>query len=282
MFKAGLFGVLSLFIASVFISCDSENNASDPSPSVSQSDKKAEVLKMLPSVIQNLPKIKIVHGEAGKQKDGGKDGGFNFGSSGSFDFSSPSGNTYTTEEGVVIISTPSFGANAGGGVISAGSSTFDITATFCLSAGEEGEGSELSDLFAGGLDGVSLVIGISGDLELSSIDTTSFLGGIEAMAIYVVFDDEAQGSYDVFNFFDFDEDDDSFDPTGSAYAYILDIKEGRFFISSDGSLNVSGGNITFDGEYLQLDLSPEDFFEEGEGEDIDDFEIVSGSGTMGC
>ena len=272
--KQGLSGVLVFLFLFTFMSCDSEQGDNSVEPQSSADARKAEILKKMPEVIKNLPKIKIQKEEGKIIKDGGKDGGFTFGTSSSgFDFSNPTGSVYTTEEGVVIVSTPGFGSNAGGGVISAGSYTYTIDATFCISAGDEGEGSDLGEVFSFGGDGVSLVIGIGGDLDV--VDTSEFFGGLNVLAFYVVFDDEAQGNYDVVDFFDASIGDE---PDGEAYAYILDLENGILYFSASGSLNVSGGNITFDGEYFAIEFD-DDFFGIDE---LEDFSVVNGAGTLGC
>lgn len=282
--SSGLIIALGLFLVLGFYSCDSDQEENDITPGESASDKHARILESIPHVLKMLPEIRIAHENASGGKEGNpdKNDGFDFGDPGDFNFSNPSGNTYTSEQGVVIVTTPGFGSNTGGGTISAGSQSFDITATFCLSAGEEGDGAELASAFTGGIDGVSLVIGIAGDLGSASTDTTQLFGGLEALALYVVFDDEAQGNYDVINFFDIETDSAGSigDLEGSAYAYIIDLKDGNLFISSDGSLNVSGGNISFEGEYLQLDFDTESGF--GEISEPEDFKIVQGAGAMGC
>ncbi|MEQ8358372.1 MAG: hypothetical protein RH860_02720 [Cytophagales bacterium] len=270
-----------VLILLVGINSCSKDNQNNPSPSLSKEERKAKILERIPEVINRLPQLAIIHADSKGDGKSNKDGGFSFSSGGDgFDFSNPSGNTYTSEEGVVVITTPGFGANAGGGVITAGAYTYDISATFCLSAGEEGDGSEIADVFTDGMDGVSLVIGVSGDLDFNSVDTNEAFGGLNALVLYVVFDDEASGNYEVINFFDIDEDtDDPFSLDGSAYAYIIDLENGKFFLSSDGTLQVNGGNISFGGEYLQLDFEGDDFFI---SEEPDDFKFVNGAGTLGC
>ena len=282
--SSGLIIVLGLFLIFGFYSCDNDQDENAIRPGESATDKQARILKSIPHVLKMIPEIQILNEEApeGKGKDPENNDGFNFGEPGDFSFSNPTGNSYTSEQGVVIVTTPGFGSNAGGGTITAGSESYDITATFCLSAGEEGEGGELAGAFTGGIDGVSLVIGVAGDFESASTDTTQLFGGLEALALYVVFDDEAQGSYDVINFFDIESDSTSSmgDFQGSAYAYIIDLQGGKLFISSDGSLNVSGGNINFEGEYLEVDFDVDGGFDDIS--EPEDFKIVQGAGTMGC
>jgi hypothetical protein len=283
-YKQGLLGVLALFLIIGVWSCDSDQDESQITPGESASAKKERILKAIPEIVRNLPQIMILNENEGKVKDmTNKDIDWDFSNPSGPTYTSSSSNVYATSQGVVIISTPGFGSNSGGGVITAGSTTFDITATFCLSAGEEGEGSELGSIFSDGADGVSLVIGISGDFDPSSMDSTSMFGGIKGIAIYVVFDDEANGEYEVLNFF---ENALSSDTTGSnslegsALAYILDLEGGSLYFSSDGTLSVSGGSINFDGEYIKIDFDAEDGF--GDFEEPDNFETVSGAGAMGC
>ncbi len=267
--------VFTIFLG--FSSCGTDNDSDSVAPASSQEINKQKMLNELPKIINKLPKFKVV-----VEKDNGKGGksdGFSFSNdNGGFDFANPSGNTYTSDEGYIIVTTPGFGSNAGG-VVTAGSNTYNISQTFCLAASDDndGEGEDIIDFLDAGIEGVSFVLGISGDIDENSDD--DFLG-LEAMVLYVVFDDRASGSYDVINFFDaFEDFDEEPDFGGQAYAYIFDFKNGFIYLSSDGSLDVNGGNITFSGEYLEIEISDEDFLEI---EDIEDFNFVNGAGTLGC
>jgi hypothetical protein len=282
--RHGLFGVLASFLIIGVWSCDSDQEGSQITPGESAAAKKERILKAIPEIVRNLPQIILMNEEQGKVVDlEEKDIDWDFSNPSGPNFSSSTSNVYATSQGVVIVSTPGFGANSGGGVITAGSTTFDITATFCLSAGEEGDGAGLASAFTSGFEGVSLVIGIAGDFDPSSMDTSSAFGGIKGMALYVVFDDEANGTYDVLDFFNTSTQSDSTgmnDLEGSAFAYIIDIEGGSLYFSAGGSLEVSGGSINFDGEYIKIDFDSEEGF--GEFDEPEDFETVSGSGTMGC
>lgn len=281
LFVKHIFLVLFSTVLIIGINSCSEGEDS-PSPNgQEESFEKDQLGKRAVEVLKALPEIRISQGPEGKNRNTDKNDGFNFGDPPEgFDFSDPQGTAYATEDGIVIVTTPGFGSNTGGGVITAGSSSYDISQTFCLSSEEEDEMASGISSIAGATDfeGVSLILGVSGDLDMASIDTTQLFGGLEAIVLYVVFDSEAQGSYDVINFFDLEELGD--EPEGVAFAYIIDIENSRIYISSDGELNVSGGSISFSGEYLQLDFEDDAFFD-----DIiqpEQLKFVSGAGTLGC
>jgi hypothetical protein len=90
----------------------------------------------------------------------------------------------------------------------------------------------------------------------------------------MVYDKQAQGSYNIINWFD--DLEDPADLEGEGFAYIIDFRNEKLFFSKSGQLNVSGGQMTFTGKYLEISAS---LFED---EDNPTFREVSGFGTMGC
>lgn len=200
-----------------------------------------------------------------------------------WDFSNSEDVQYVTDNngGLLIIPVFSFGGNTGGGTIVAGNSALNVDYTFCFSASEEALGLDLFD-FGGDFNGISGVIGIAGDFEAladgdvdEDADFTDFFQGFAA---YMVYDDEASGSYNVLNWLEDLEDEDA-DNDEAAFAYVIDFVEPGIYFSADGQLSVSGGTINFDGEYLAIT----DFLLDFDDEEGDlSFDYVSGFGALGC
>jgi hypothetical protein len=182
--------------------------------------------------------------------------------------------------GILFIPFSSFGENAGSGNVIAGSSALDIDYAFCFSASDEALGLDLFD-FGGDFTGVSLVLGISGDFEALMNDEigedAEFTDFFHGFAMYVVYSDTAQGEYEVLNWLS-DLEDDPDNLPDHAFSYVLDFINLGLYLSSDGSMNVDGGTMYFDGEYLAITEFLFEFEEEYEPE----FSYVSGYGEMGC
>lgn len=272
------------FLAGILIfaaSCKkAETNGVVYTKTVSDHEKRAamELMNNMPDVIY----YDQVHDKAYKFDIQNRDFSFATPNDG-WNFSGPTGEIIYAEDGsYVVITSPQFGSNSGGGTIIAGNSALDIDYTFCFSASDEALGLDLFD-FGGEISGVSTVIGIGGDFEAlmdgdvdEDADFTDFFHGFAA---YIVYANEAQGTYEVLNWLnDLDEDPDFLDDKG--FGYVFDFQNEGLYFSSDGTLSVQGGDITFNGEYLAIT----DFilsFGEDEDEDIS-FDYVSGYGTLGC
>ncbi len=182
--------------------------------------------------------------------------------------------------GILFIPFTSFGENAGSGNVIAGGSALDIDYAFCFSASDEALGLDLFD-FVGDLTGVSVVLGISGNFEAlmndeigEDADFTDFFHGF---AMYVVYADTAQGSYEVLNWLD-DLESEPDDLADQAFSFVIDFVNPGLYLSSDGNMNVEGGSMYFDGEYLAIT----DFVFEFEDDYEPEFSYVSGYGEMGC
>lgn len=201
--------------------------------------------------------------------------GWNFSNSNDVEFVE-----YPQGGGIVVIPLASFGANTGGTVI-AGSSALDVNYTFCFSASDEALGLDLFD-YGGDFDGVSLVLGIAGDFDALAEgdvdDDSDFTDFFQGFAMYIVYDDEAQGSYEVLNWLnDLEEDPDYL--ADHCFSYVLDFTGGGgLYFSSEGTVNVSGGSMTYSGEYLAF----ENFIFDLDEEEDPTFGYVSGYGTLGC
>lgn len=180
--------------------------------------------------------------------------------------------------GILIIPAFSFGGNTGGTVV-AGSSALDINYTFCFSASDEALGLDLFD-YGGTFDGISMVLGIAGDFDAlieGDVDEDSdFTDFFQGYAFYFVYDNEAQGTYSILNWFD-DLEEDLDDLEGHGFSYVIDFVNFNLYFSSEGTLNVSGGEMSFTGEYFGI----LELLESLDDEDVD-FDFVPGFGTMGC
>lgn len=191
--------------------------------------------------------------------------------------------------GILFVGAGSFGANSGSGTVVAGNVSLSVSTTFCFSASEEALGLDLVDL--GGespdFDGISGVIGIAGDFEALQNDEIDEEANIfdyfQGMAFYIVYDNEASGNYDILNWFEeTDEDPDNLGGKGLSWVYGFSPEEWSFYFSKNGSLNVSGGSMNFDGNYLGISFNFENFLEGEGGLDAYTYDEVPGYGEMGC
>jgi len=187
--------------------------------------------------------------------------------------------------GILFIGSDALGGNTGG-IVVAGNSAVPINYTFCFSASDEALGLDLVDLGTS-FDGISLVLGIAGDFEalandeLDEEDDIEFTDFFQGMAAYIVYDNEASGSYDVFDWFE-DLDNDQDDLADAAFGYVFDFVEEGIYFTVDGSMTVSGGSINFQGEYFAILNFFLDFFDGEEEDDDIELDIVDGYGEMGC
>jgi hypothetical protein len=184
--------------------------------------------------------------------------------------------------GILFIGAGAFGGNTGGTIV-AGSTALNINYTFCFAASEEALGLDLFDTGAN-IDGISGVIGIAGDFEAllnDEVDEDSdFTDYFQGFAAYFVYDNEASGSYEILDWLS-DLDADLSDLDGNGFGYVFGFENFSLYFSYSGTLNVSGGSIGFNGEYLGFENLDELFFnfEDDEEPEID---IVPGFGVMGC
>ncbi len=187
--------------------------------------------------------------------------------------------------GILFVGPGSFGGNTGGTVV-AGNTALNITSTFCFAASEEALGLDIGGFGGPEFDGISGVVGIAGDLDALANqefeDEDEIFDYFEGIAYYVVYDNEASGNYDILNWFDNleEEDPDEFGGKGFAWVYGFSPNEWSLYFSQNGQLNVSGGNINFQGNYFGLVFS----FDQLDDEDIFGFDFVevAGFGQMGC
>jgi hypothetical protein len=101
------------------------------------------------------------------------------------------------------------------------------------------------------------------------------------LAYYVVYDNEASGSYDILNWFDnVDEDPDDLGGNGFAWVYSFSEDSWMIYFSDSGELQVNGGQMNFNGTYLGIGLSISEL-EDGNYLNFN-YEEGTGYGSMGC
>ncbi|MGF1565323.1 MAG: hypothetical protein ACFCUH_08140 [Flavobacteriales bacterium] len=263
-------------------SCSKQAGYAGPGPEVNRKEKAKEFME---SLIERMPDIGVYNEKLDQVvvlNPGSREFSFATPNEG-WNFSSSTGTQFVPYEeggGILILSAAAFGGNSSGGTVVAGSTALDITYTFCVSASSEAIGLDLFD-YGGDFTGVSLVLGIAGDFEAlvdGAVDEDSdFNDFFQGLAMYVVYDNEAQGSYDILNWIE-DLDTDVDDLAGQGFSYVIDFVDFNLYFSANGELNVSGGEISFTGEYLG-------FFElldSIEDEEELEFDLVPGFGAMGC
>lgn len=265
-------------------SCGKQDDADTSYYAPRQIEVDSDDLRMAQQMMDNMPEIGIYNEERGmiyrfnlQTRD------FSFADANDgWNFSDSDGPVYVESPeggGILIIPSWSFGANSGGTVV-AGSSAIDIDYTFCFGASDEALGLDLFD-YGGNFDGISMVLGIGGDFDALLNDDfdedADFSDFFHGYAMYFVYDNEASGTYEILNWLeDLEEDLDDLDEKG--FSYVLDFQNFNLYFSAEGTLNVSGGDMSFTGEYLGL----LEIFDSLEDDEDIDFELVSGFGTMGC
>jgi hypothetical protein len=288
---------LMLFIGALMFvsSCKKEDktygNATTDKEQAMQNKIKALIRKLpMGKVGDHAGRYSLVKREKGAMlphdATGVRDGGWDFTDPGGINYSSNNGITYSEATTTFYISPSSFGQNGGslGGTVVAGGTSLDINYAFCFVAdnGDQAVGGDLFSATNASTNGLSGVIGVSGDFDLlqNSDTSTDFSDIFHGIAFYFVYDGTPSGNYDVINWTDVDwNDTTSFD--NKCFAFIFDFVNGRLFLSSSGHINVSGGSMTYNGEYLEVSGFLND---EGEYDLTGELEyhVVPGFGTMGC
>ncbi len=188
---------------------------------------------------------------------------------------------YTEQGGMVVITEPSAGLGAGGGLVAAGNTTLDIDFAVCFAAGEEAMG---GGMFGPEMGDVAGVIGIAGDFEAlangdfdeSEDDIFDYFHGF---AYYFVYADQLSNtSYEVLDWVE-NEGQPEEELQDFSLAFVVSLQnEGGIYISKDGNISVNGGTMQFNGTYYAIEGIG---FFDGEDEDAT-FTEVSGYGGMGC
>ncbi len=276
-----LIGAMAVSVSVLYYSC------TKPSPGVSLGEDMGQdnSIAQAKSFADKISHIKIV-------ADNGKVLGMVNGKTGAFSFADPhEGFHFSTNNGwefvedgsggTVYIAAGGFGNNAGGGMVIAGSTTMEINYTFCLSASDDASG---VNFFGPSKTGVSLIMGISGNLEKllkGEVDSNTEMEDIfNGFAMYIVYSDKASGNYDVVNWIT-DSGLSDLENKNKGFAWVMDFKNFHLYFSKEGKLNVNGGSIGFDGKYLdfQPDASASDLFDFGDNPKVTE---VDGMGIMGC
>jgi hypothetical protein len=209
-----------------------------------------------------------------------------------FSFSDPDNNgamVFSDSDGDYLMISYGFGVSGqgGGGTVIAGSSalTIDIAICFTLEAVASGDG--FGDLFSTGIDSAEYgaIFGIAGDFEAlqdADADTTGDFdpfGFLHGFAAYYVFADDLDGSHEVFDWMDYDMND-NYDDLASSF--VMDFQTLALYFSNGGTIDVSGGSMSFNGTYLAITDLFDSFLEDGLGQDEPTVEEVTGYGSMSC
>ncbi len=239
--------------------------------------------RRIKDLLSKLPHIKLDNsqhqGVVYRPHNLSKDGGWNF--------SDPTADqtTYSDHNGTIYVSATSFGANSASiGKVVAGLTSMNINYTFCFSYDNGGSalGGSLFSSTGAPNNGLSGVIGVSGDFSnLQHADsTTNFSDIFTGLAYYFVYDGKPSGQYDVIDWTNHDwNDSSSFDK--KCFAFIFDFKNGRLFLSSGGTINVNGGSMMYNGEYLEVS----GFMDSNGNYNLNGqlaYQTVTGFGSMGC
>lgn len=234
-------------------------------------------------LLSRLPVIKMDNsqkqGVTYRRHNMSKDGGWNF--------SDPSADqtAYSDLNGTIYVSSSAFGSNtSSSGTVVAGPSSLDINYTFCFSydAGQNALGGSLFSSTGAPVSGLSGVIGVSGDFSnlQNSDSSTNFSDIFKGLAFYFVYDGTPSGQYDVIDWTNHDwNDTSSFDKM--CFAFIFDFKNGRLFLSSGGTIDVNGGSMMYNGQYLEVS----GFLDSQGNYNLNgnlSYQTVTGFGTMGC
>jgi hypothetical protein len=273
------------FIAALMLvsSCQKEDKVHGPGA------ENPVVKQRILDVIKTLPKV-----TADRQfRNGGQGGnliqdGWNFAEPGDgFNYSSDGDLlAYSENTNTLILTTAALGTNqTTGGTVVAGETSLDINYAFCFASdnGEDALGGDLFGVTNASTNGVSGVIGVSGDFEeLQSADSTTEFGDIfHGLVFYFVYDGSPSGTYEVIDWLDIDWND-STSYEDQCFAFIFDFKNGRLFLSSSGSIKVSGGSMFYSGKYFEVTgFLNEDGEYDLSGDNLS-YKEVDGFGTMGC
>lgn len=248
------------------------------------------------SMMARVPKLRLYYPEQNKFVDmnvGSRDYVFSDPDEG-FSFDDPDNNgiiLFSDNSGSYVVFNMGVGVagQGGGGIVVAGNTTLNMDITLCISLEEVAEGDGgFADIFDSGFgfDEFGAVIGIAGDFEaLADADTESNdfdpFEFFEGYAAYYVLSEDLSGSHEVFNWLENASGESEEDFDDFATSFVLDFQNMSLYFASSGTVSVSGGMMSFEGEYVGII----DLFEswlDGEDTENADVEIVSGFGSMGC
>lgn len=280
---------MPLAVASVFLTSCSKEPVSNPLPAKTVTDPHEQ--QEIRNLVGKLPSVGIYNRTMDKilvftRQEGGSRG-FSFTSvpANGMNFASSNGGqwVWTEQGGMAVLTEPSAGLGAGGGVVSAGNTTLDIDIAVCFAVGEDAMG---GGLFGPDMGNVAGVIGISGDID--ALVNGDFSDGesdpfqyFHGFAYYFVYADQlSDTSYDVLNWIsDLDQSEDELHDF--SFAFVISFQnEGGIFLSKNGSISVNGGTMSFNGNYYAVEGVG--FFDDDNDDGNDSFSVVSGFGAMGC
>jgi hypothetical protein len=197
----------------------------------------------------------------------------------SWSFSNPTSNTIYADNGALVVYVSSsvfdFGSSSTTYAITAGNTSLNVQ-TICLAV----DASAYAAMFQNQtgqlpVDGISVVMGLDADFSLlQNASSKNFGDYFHGLAYYLVYDFGASGSYDVIDW----KSSNSIS-TSDAFAMVFGFEQnnfGGFYFSKDGTINVSGGDMTFKGNYWGTET---DFSTLSTSLSFDTF---SGAGSMGC
>ncbi|MGB6036314.1 MAG: hypothetical protein WBG42_08595 [Cryomorphaceae bacterium] len=292
--KIAYIGALAL--ALVFAGCSKEydNPSQTSSPDEGKAITDKEDQAYIDETIDRLPSIAIYNESIDQYillDLSNAKSGFDFASpSAGFSFSGPGGGFQFVEGpdgNFYQVVTPGSGGGAGG-TVTAGNVALDVNYVFCFSSGDELGEVDLFDV-GSGFSGFSGAVGIAGDFEalaamgesdLEDADPFEFFQGFVA---YYAFDGTADGSYDIIDFFDAEDESEDF-LEGKGLAFLISFQDGGgIFFSTDGEIEFSGSSVSFNGTYWGFTDVEIGFGEETDtDEDDSDYVEVEGFGTLTC
>jgi len=196
-----------------------------------------------------------------------------------WNFANPTPNTIYGQNGGIVVYISSNSSSWGYGspthTITAGNTTLNVQ-TLCLAV----DASAYVAMFAGQTgtlpyDGISVVMGLDADFSLlANASSTSFANYFHGLAYYLVYDFNASGSYDVIDWTTMTSL-----PNSIAFSMVFSFdtnNSGAFYFSKDGSISVSGSDMSFNGNYWGIEM---DFSNLNPSLT---YNTYAGSGTMGC
>ena len=195
-------------------------------------------------------------------------------------FASPQTNTIYAQNNSLVVYVSSsifnFGSSSSTSSVTAGNTTLNVH-TLCLAV----DASAYAAMFqtqTGQLpiDGISVVMGLDADFGLlQNSSSTNFGDYFHGLAYYLVYDFQASGQYPVIDWTTLTGTISS----SNSFAMLFSFNQnnnGGFYFSKDGDINVSGGDMTFNGNYWGIEI---DFSSITTSLS---YNTYAGSGTMGC
>lgn len=221
------YSAVAIAIGIFSFSC-SKKDGGEPQPA-------APVLSDQEKITKTLQNLKFSFSEPGS-------GNINFNpANNTFNYIEPTtGNKYSQPVSGAIFNevSPTFSGNlsAGGGSFKLGSQTLELNYVVCVNASDTKEFSEAFDGLFTLTPNFSMLFGLVGDLQS---------GSPEYMIIAFAAGQKAEGKFDVI-----DESKKDMSTGNFAFVSVFDFKDGaknpKMYLSKDGTIDIKGGNITFD------------------------------------